>query len=149
RTAASLLARIARTVHHTHQRGILHRDLKPSNILLDSAGQPHVADFGLAKCVHADQSLAPSGALVGTPGYMAPEQTARKKSKITIAADIYGLGTLLYALLTGRPPFQGETLLETLEQVKQCEPVPPRVFNRQVDRDLETICLECLEKEPD
>jgi WD40 repeat protein/tRNA A-37 threonylcarbamoyl transferase component Bud32 len=149
RRAAHWVATVARAVHHMHQRGILHRDLKPSNILLDKARQPHVADFGLAKYVHADASLAPSGALVGTPGFMAPEQTAGKKNKITTATDIYGLGTILYALLTGRPPFQGETLLETLEQVKQREPVLPRVRNRQVNRDLETICLKCLEKEPE
>jgi WD40 repeat protein len=149
RRAAQWVATVGRAVHHMHQRGILHRDLKPSNILLDKAGQPHVADFGLAKCVHADASLAPSGALVGTPGHMAPEQTAGKKNNITTATDIYGLGTVLYALLTGRPPFQGETVLETLEQVKHCEPVSPRVRNRQVDRDLETICLKCLEKEPE
>jgi serine/threonine-protein kinase len=148
RTAASLLVRIARAVHHTHQRGILHRDLKPSNILLDGAGQPHVADFGLAKSVRTDHSLASSGALVGTPGYMAPEQASGRRGAITTATDVYGLGAVLYALLAGRPPFQGETVLDTLTNVKERDPEPPSGRNRRLDRDMETICLKCLQKDP-
>jgi tetratricopeptide (TPR) repeat protein/tRNA A-37 threonylcarbamoyl transferase component Bud32 len=148
RTAAELMVKVARAVHHAHQRGILHRDLKPSNVLLDGSAQPYVTDFGLAKRVESQANLTDSGALVGTPSYMSPEQAAGKKVPLTTATDVYGLGTILYTLLTGVPPFQAETRLDTLLLVREHEPELLRQKNRRVDKDLETVCLHCLQKDP-
>jgi tetratricopeptide (TPR) repeat protein len=148
REAAELLETLARAVHYMHQRGILHRDLKPSNVLLMDDGTPKITDFGLAKVLDADGGPSRSQALLGTPNYMAPEQAAGDTQKVGVSADVYSLGAILYELLTGRAPFQGATPLETLEQVRTREPVPPRRWRRSASRDLETICLKCLEKEP-
>jgi serine/threonine protein kinase/ABC-type phosphate/phosphonate transport system substrate-binding protein len=145
---AQLMAAVARAVHYAHQHGVLHRDIKPSNILVDAAGQPHLTDFGLAKLTDATFSLSKSGGLMGTPSYMAPEQAVGGTG--TIATDIFSLGTILYELLTGRLPFTAPTALETLRLIAEQEPAPPTTTtNGLVDSDLSTICLKCLEKNPD
>ena len=146
--AATLLAIIARAVHHAHQHGILHRDLKPSNILLDEQGQPQVADFGLARRLDGDSSLTLTGGVVGTPNYMAPEQAEGKSRQLTTAADVWSLGAIFYQLLTRQLPFPADTPLETMRHAREVEPKRPSSIQARVDRDLETICLKCLEKEP-
>jgi len=146
---AELIANVARSLDFAHQRGILHRDLKPSNILIDESGQPHLTDFGLAKLTGRETSgLTLSTAVLGTPGYLAPEQAAGRIDEVTIAADIYGLGATLYELLTGQPPFAGSTAVETMLMAINAPPLPPRQLNPAIDRDLETIVLCCLEKSP-
>jgi serine/threonine protein kinase/tetratricopeptide (TPR) repeat protein len=148
REAARLAETLARAVHYTHIRGILHRDLKPNNVLLTADGAPKITDFGLAKVLDADVGQTRPDTLIGTPSYMAPEQAAGGTKVVGPQADVYSLGAILYELLTGRPPFRGSTALETLEQVRTCELVPPRCLRSSVSPDLQTICLKCLEKEP-
>lgn len=148
RQAAALVATLAEAVHAAHQGGIVHRDLKPSNILFTPDGTPKITDFGLARRLEGNAALTLSGVPVGTPSYMAPEQARGQSREIGPAADVYALGAILYELLTGRPPFRGETSTETLLQVIHHEPVPPARLNRKVPRDLQTICLMCLQKEP-
>jgi eukaryotic-like serine/threonine-protein kinase len=147
--AARLVAAIARAVEHAHHAGILHRDLKPSNVLLDIDGNPLVTDFGLAKQVAGGASLTGSGAIVGTPSYMAPEQAEGRTKEVGREADVYALGAILYELLTGRPPFQAASAVDVLLLVRSEEPVPPRRLNPKIDPDLELVCLKCLEKRPE
>jgi serine/threonine-protein kinase len=149
RAAARLVATVAEAMHHAHQRGILHRDLKPANILIDDHDEPHVTDFGLARRIEGDGDLTQSGAIVGTPSYMSPEQATGVKGSLTTATDVYGLGAVLYALLTGQAPHPGSTYVEVLDQVRSSAPEPPSKRNAKVPRDLEVVCLKCLEKEPE
>jgi WD40 repeat protein len=148
KSAARLLATAAEAVHHAHQRGILHRDLKPANILVDDHGEPHVGDFGLAKRIEGDSELTISGAILGTPAYMSPEQASGRRGAVTTASDVHGLGAVLYALLTGRAPFGGDDVMEILQKVREMAPAPPSRLNPLLPRDLEIVCLKCLEKDP-
>jgi serine/threonine-protein kinase len=145
--AARLVAGAAAAVAPAHLRGLLHRDLKPANILVDSEGQPHVTDFGLAKRVEEDEGMTLSGAILGTPAYMSPEQAAGRRGGISTATAVYGSGAVVCALLTGKAPFGGESVVETLDAVRTAPPGPPTRLNGRVPRDLETICLKGLEKD--
>lgn len=148
RQAAECLKKVAEAIHYAHEHGVLHRDLKPSNIALDADFEPRVMDFGLARLMEEESQITVSGMAFGTPSYMPPEQAAGKVREISPASDVYALGAILYQALTGKPPFRADNPVETMRQVVENEPVAPRVLNGAVPRDLETICLKCLEKEP-
>src|SRR5262245_16629213 len=148
RQAAEFIAKVARTVHYAHEHGILHRDIKPGNILLDKKGEPHLTDFGLARLLETESTITQTLDVLGTPSYMAPEQAAGNNAKLTSATDVYGLGAVLYQLLTNHPPFAGGTTYETIKLLLDTEPRPPRQLNPKIDRELSTICLKCLDKNP-
>ena len=146
REAARILASVARAIHFAHMRGVLHRDLKPSNILLDEHGEPHVTDFGLAKQISDADTITKTGVMLGTPAYVSPEQAAGIRGQVGPRSDVYSLGVILYHMLTGRPPFQAASPAEMVLLVLEQDPVPPRMLNPKADRDLEMICLRCLQK---
>src|SRR5581483_1746052 len=160
RRAAELLAKLARAVHYAHEHGIVHRDIKPGNILLDAKGEPHLSDFGLARLAETNGTVTRTTDFLGTPSYMAPEQargntaegaavsSPSKDAGLARATDVYGLGAVFYHILTGHPPFAGGTTYETIRLLLETEPRKPRLLNPRVDRDLSTICLKCLEKDP-
>ena len=151
RRAVELMVKLARTVHYAHEHNILHRDIKPGNILLDQQGEPHLTDFGLARLVETESTVTRTLEVLGTPSYMAPEQAAGNNpaaAGLTKATDVYGLGAVFYHLLTGHPPFAGGTTYETIKLLLETEPRQPRQLNPKIDRDLSTICLKCLEKDP-
>src|SRR5215475_3703758 len=148
RQGVELIAKIARTVHYAHEHGILHRDIKPGNILLDAKSEPHLTDFGLARLVESESSVTQTLDVLGTPSYMAPEQAIGNNAAISSVTDVYGLGAVLYQLLTSQPPFAGGATYETIKLLLDTEPRQPRLLNPKIDRDLSTICLKCLEKDP-
>lgn len=146
--AARYVEIVAQAIHYAHQQGTIHRDLKPSNILIDEADQPHVTDFGLAKQTKGNAGLTATGQILGTPSYMPPEQASGRRGQVTPASDVYSLGAVLYELVTGRPPFRTESAIDTILQVLETPPLPPRLLNPKVPADLDTVCLKCLEKDP-
>src|SRR6266487_2246780 len=148
RRAVELIAKVARTVHYAHEHHILHRDIKPGNILLDAKGEPHLTDFGLARLVESESTVTRTMEVLGTPSYMAPEQAVGNNAAVSSVTDVYGLGAVLYQLLTGQPLFAGGTIYETIKPLLDTEPRQPRLLNPKIDRDLSTICLKCLEKDP-
>src|SRR5205809_4902116 len=148
RRAVELIAKVARTVHYAHDHSILHRDIKPGNILLDAKSEPTLTDFGLARLVETESTVTRTLEVLGTPSYMAPEQAVGNNAAISSVTDVYGLGAVLYQLLTGQPPFAGGTTYETIKLLLDTEPRQPRLLNPKIDRDLSTICLKCLEKDP-
>src|SRR5439155_25714827 len=139
--AVELMLRLARTMHYAHEHNILHRDIKPGNILLDQKGEPHLTDFGLARLVETESTMTRTLEVLGTPSYMAPEQAVGNKAAVSSVTDVYGLGAVLYQLLTGHPPFAGGTTFETIKLVLDTEPRQPRLWNRKIGRDLSAICL--------
>src|SRR5437764_9347859 len=148
RRAVEVIVNVARTVHYAHEHHILHRDIKPGNILLNQKGEPHLTDFGLARLVETESTVTRTMEVLGTPSYMAPEQAVGNNAAICSATDVYGLGAVLYQLLTGHPPFAGGTSYETIKLLLDTEPRDLRLWNPKIDRDLSTICVKCLEKDP-
>src|SRR5438309_3693931 len=148
RRAVELIAKVARTVHYAHEHNILHRDIKPGNILLDAKGEPHLTDFGLARLVETESTVTRTMEVLGTPSYMAPEQAVGNNAAVSGVTDVYGIGAVLYQLLTGHPPFAGGATYETIRLLLNTEPRQPRLLNPKIDRDLSNICLICLEKIP-
>src|SRR4051812_4269268 len=148
RRAVEFIAKVVRIVHYAHEHGILHRDIKPGNILLDAKGEPHLTDFGLARLVESESSVTQTLDVLGTPSYMAPEQAVGNNAAVSSVTDVYGLGAVLYQLITGQPPFAGGATYETIKLLLDTEPKKPRLLNPKIDRDLSTICLKCLEKHP-
>jgi len=148
RRAVELIAKVARTVHYAHEHSILHRDIKPGNILLDQKGEPHLTDFGLARLIETESTVTRTMEVIGTPSYMAPEQAVGNNEAVSTVTDVYGIGAVLYQLLTGHPPFAGGTTYETIKLLLDTEPRHPRLWNSKIDRDVSTICLKCLEKDP-
>src|SRR5437667_2838557 len=148
RRAVEFIAKVARIVHYAHEHGILHRDIKPGNILLDQKGEPHLTDFGLVRLVESESSVTHTLDVLGTPSYMAPEQAVGNNAGVSSVTDVYGIGAVLYQLLTGQPPFASGATYETIKLLLDTEPKKPRLLNPKIDRDLSTICLKCLEKDP-
>src|SRR5207247_10876849 len=148
RRAVDLIAKVARTVHYAHEHSVLHRDIKPGNILLDQKGEPQLTDFGLARLVETESTVTRTMEVLGTPSYMAPEQAVGNNAAVSGLTDVYGLGAVFYQLLTGHPPFAGGTTYETMKLLLDTEPRQPRLWNPKIDRDLSTICLKSLEKDP-
>src|SRR5947208_10404865 len=148
RRAVELIAKVARTVHYAHEHNILHRDIKPGNILLDAKGEPHLTDFGLARLVETESTVTRTMEVLGTPSYMAPEQAVGNNAAVSGVTDVYGLGAVLYQLLTGQPPVACGTSYDTIKLLLDTEPRQPRLLNPKIDHDLSTICLKCIEKDP-
>ena len=148
RKMVAMMIKVCEAVHLAHQHGILHRDIKPANILLDKEGNPYVSDFGLALDMEDDKGVSLTGNVMGTPYYMAPEQALGNRSRLSVASDVYGIGAVLYHLMSGQAPFQGASAVEVLRKAQEQDPPAPSHFEQNIDADLETICLKCLEKDP-
>ena len=149
RRAAEIVRTIAEAIQFAHDHDILHRDLKPSNVLIGRHGEPRITDFGLARQLNSESRLTVTGAVMGTPSYMPPEQASPERGDVDERSDVYSIGAILYEVITGRPPFLGAGIMEIINQVLNAEPVSLRVLQSDTPKDLDTICLKCLEKNPD